>query len=588
MGLIVIAVSWLWPDFSSIWLGLLALALFGGALLFRETTLRLKLQEQAREYSKALLMAEEKNRLLNLTASTAKVGHWRIDLATDEIYWSPQTFAIHGLEPGIPPALDAAIEFFHPDDREIVEQSVEGSRKTGKPYTFQARLIRADGATRYTESTALVELDENGVPTALFGVFRDRTDDEIMQIELRKARDEAREMARAKTSFLTKMSHEIRTPMNGVVGFAELLSLSPLGAEQRRHVELIVESGKALQTLLNDILDLSKIEAGKFELRKERIDLPHFINRVAQTVEPMAREKSIAISSDLAHDLPQYIEIDGLRLRQILTNLLTNAVRYTDAGKVMLRVDQNGGELQFSVRDTGIGISADMLDNVFQAFTQELSDADQHRGGTGLGLTISRQLAELMGGSLTVISAEGKGSTFTLTIPMVVTSAPAEPKAPPLSAEGTPPSVYDCRVLLAEDYDINQELIRDMGRQLGLKFEIAEDGLEAVDMVIEAQTQGQPYSLVLMDLQMPKLNGIEATRAIRSAGISGAELPIIALTANAYADDIQKCLDAGMQEHLAKPLELARLRQSLQGWLGGYLRTLDGVPAHALKVVNSK
>lgn len=547
-------------------------ALFGliASFLAREILVRRRTQRREHALRSKLRDHQEANRLLRLTEATAKVGHWRVDLASEEVYWSDGTFAIHGIEPGDTPSLDKAIECYHPDDRHIVNQAVEFSRKSGKPYTFRARLIRADGEVRFTESTALVEFDQAGEPVALFGVFGDRTEEEEMHRELRHARNEARAMAQAKTAFLAKMSHEIRTPMNGVMGFAELLSLSELNREQGRHVDLILESGKTLQTLLNDILDLSKIESGNVEIIEAATNPSHLVRRVTQLVEPLAREKAIDLRHEIDPTLPPFVLLDGLRLRQILNNLLSNAIRFTDRGTVSLAVKHSDGKLTFTISDTGIGIADTMQEEIFNAFTQDKRSGAKQRGGTGLGLAISRQLAHLMGGTLSVQSMVGNGSSFTLTLPLTPAEPPEGRKAPSPSITGDPCNGCSCRILLAEDYDINQELICEMGRRLGFTFEVAEDGSQAVDMVIDARNAGQPYSLVLMDLQMPRMNGIEAVSAIRKAGIDAAELPVIALTANAFADDVEACLAAGMQEHVAKPIELMQLRDAIKRWLRGY------------------
>ncbi|EAQ27890.1 sensory transduction histidine kinase [Erythrobacter sp. NAP1] len=551
-------------------LGLAAIVCLLASVFLREAVSRQRARLRNTDLRTKLRKLEEANRLLELTETTARVGHWRLDLATNEVYWSPGTFAIHGIKGTTPPPLDKAIELFHEDDRDIVENAVEQSRRSGLPFEFRARLIRADGSVRHTQSTALVEYGEDGAPVALFGVFCDRTDEEVMQSELRTARNEANAMAEAKSSFLAKMSHEIRTPMNGVMGFAELLSRSDLSHEQARHVELIRESGKALQTLLNDILDLSKIESGEFRVKEEPANISHLVKRTIQLFEPLAREKVIGLSSQVSDTLPQFAMLDALRLRQVLSNLVANAIRFTDRGGVSVIVEPSPSGIAFTVRDTGTGIPEEMIEAIFDPFSQSDGGNSTRRGGTGLGLSISRQLAELMGGELDVISTVGLGSSFILTLPLVpATSAQIPPRQEPLNFDPNPCDACHCRILLAEDFDINQELIREMGKQLGLDFDLVEDGRAALDAVISANARGKPYSLVLMDLQMPRMDGLEATRAIRAAGFDAETLPIIALTANAFEDDIEACREAGIQEHVAKPLELQRLRDALQRWLKG-------------------
>ncbi|WP_162627758.1 ATP-binding protein [Erythrobacter sp. KY5] len=566
--------------------GIAAIICLLAAVVLREAVSRHRAKFRNEDLRSKLRRLEEANRLLELTETTARVGHWRLDLATNEVYWSPGTFAIHGVDGGSPPPLDKAIELFHEDDRGIVENAVEQSRQTGVPFEFRARLIRADGCVRHAQSTALVEFDDDGAPVALFGVFCDRTEEEEMQTNLRKARNEANAMAEAKSSFLARMSHEIRTPMNGVMGFADLLSRSELSHDQARHVELITESGKALQTLLNDILDLSKIESGEFRIKEEPVNVSHLVKRTVQLFEPLAREKVIGLSFEVSDTLPQFAMLDALRLRQVLSNLLANAIRFTDRGGVRVIVAPSPLGIDFTVKDTGTGIPESMVEAIFDPFLQADGGKNSPRGGTGLGLAISRQLAELMGGDLRVESTEGLGSAFTLGLPLVPATAIEKSPQPALARiEENPCAGCQCRILLAEDFDINQELIREMGKQLGLDFDLVEDGKAAVDAVISASARGKPYSLVLMDVQMPRMDGLEATRAIRAAGFDAESLPIIALTANAFEDDIEACRQAGIQEHVAKPLELNRLREALQRWLKGTV-TASGMrrPCAARKV----
>ncbi len=557
-------------------------AVIGSLLLamgLREVSASMRIGRHTAELRERMDESEKQNRLLKLTETATKVGHWRLDLTNDAIFWSDGTFAIHGFDPGEIPPLDKAIELFHPEDREIVSYSVESARETGKPYTFQARLMRPDGEIRHTEAVARVEFDLSGKPIALFGVFRDRTEEEIMLEDIRQARDEARALADAKSAFLAKMSHEIRTPMNGVLGFAELLQNSDLNPVQRRHVNLIADSGKSLQSLLNDILDLSKIESGHMTVNPEPTDLGHLINRVAQMTEPMAREKNLHIEHIVDANLPKMVMVDGLRLRQIITNLMHNAVRFTDEGKIRLSASHRGGRLEIQIADTGIGIDQEHHEVIFTAFAQADGGSTTDRGGTGLGLAICRQLAALMDGDLKVQSIPGTGSAFSLSIPLIEASREDIAKSAKIDATALPspqhspaPSkqseaLAERRVLLAEDFDINRELMSQMARQIGFTLIMAEDGAEAVGMVTEARENGEPFELVLMDVRMPNMDGLEATRVLRERGFDGAALPIVALTANAFDEDVEACIAAGMQEHLGKPISVETLKEALERWL---------------------
>ncbi|ANU07500.1 PAS domain-containing hybrid sensor histidine kinase/response regulator [Paraurantiacibacter namhicola] len=508
---------------------------------------------------------EEKVRLLQLAEAAMHMGHWRLDLTDDSMFWSDETYRIHGLPIGQIPSLADAIDFYHPDDRAIVTSAVDESRITGESYRFRARLIRADGAMRHTEAIAMVEMGEDGSPAAMFGIFADRTDEVELRNELVDARDEARRAASAKSEFLARMSHEIRTPMNGVVGFADLLLRGELPEQQRHHAELIAESGKSLMMLLNDILDLSKIEAGEMSLHVDNVDLPHLARSAIRLVEPAAREKGLHLDLTVADSVPRYIRADALRLRQVVNNLLNNAVKFTDSGFVALSLDCDGDLLEIAVKDTGIGIAEEEQKLVFDAFGQADGPVASERGGTGLGLAICHQLAGLMKGSLTLASQPGMGSRFSLRFPLV--KAKVEPESQRTGPKSASTGNWQGRVLLAEDYDINQMLVAAMAEEIGLELDMAENGREAVDMAQAAEAAGTPYALLLMDLQMPQMDGIEAAEALRTGGIGPDRLPIVALTANAFPEDIEKCLAAGMQGHLAKPMTLESFNREIARWL---------------------
>lgn len=530
-----------------------------------------ELDQRSRERNEMLDELQEKNRLLLLTEAIAQTGHWRIELKNDELFFSPETFVIYGLPAGQAPSLEAAINIFHPDDREALSNHVLHARNTGEGYVFQGRLIHPSGDIRHVETRGMVEKSKDGEIIALFGVLIDRTDEVALLDELTDARDAAETAVQAKSQFLANMSHEIRTPMNGVIGFADLLLRGDLTAAQRQQTELIAESGKAMILLLNDILDLSKIDAGELTVGRERVALHHIARHAVRVVEPASREKNIGLTFEIDDDVPEAIFSDGLRLRQILLNLLGNAVKFTDRGGVSLTVRRMGAMLEFRIKDTGIGIPNDRLEAIFDDFVQVGTTVSGQRGGTGLGLAISAQLARLMGGTLTAESVIGAGSSFILRIPLDIANAVGA--RPQTAAEASASYKVDHnttgRVLLAEDYDINQMLIAAMAEEAGIELEIAEDGAQAVRMVKDAADAGDPYVLVLMDMQMPIMDGIGAAQELRRKGFTPTDLPIVALTANAFAEDIEHCLNAGMQAHCSKPLSMDRFEQILRRWIPG-------------------
>jgi CheY-like chemotaxis protein len=372
------------------------------------------------------------------------------------------------------------------------------------------------------------------------------------------------------------MSHEIRTPMNGVLGFAELLLAGDLAAEQRQQAELIADSGRAMMRLLNDILDLSKVEAGQMRIASETFDLRHTLRACVKLVTPAVQGKGLTLVTDFAEALPASVCGDGLRVRQIVLNLLGNAAKFTLHGSITLRARLVNGDgeprLGIEVEDTGVGIPPDRRAAIFEAFVQAEDTTAARFGGTGLGLPISARLAELMGGRLALDATSERGSRFVLVLPLVPgdrCACASGPRSADLALNGEPeqlPYGTQPRILVAEDHDVNRLLIKAMLHQLGVRVDFAENGRDAVAMAEAARSHAQPYRLALMDVQMPVMDGLEATRQLRARGIDAQALPIVALSANAYADDVAACLAAGMQAHLAKPVSLPELKAALRRW----------------------
>jgi len=400
------------------------------------------------------------------------------------------------------------------------------------------------------------------------------------QVELQRAKEAAEAANRAKSEFLANISHEVRTPMNGIIGMTGLVLDSELNSEQREYLGMVKESADSLLALLNDILDVSRIEAGKFELERVDFDLRQNLNEATRILAIRAQQKGLKLDLEVSGDVPDIFEGDPIRLRQILINLVGNAIKFTEQGGIRLEVrtlsdldtsqpeagiddrSQNDERvLLFSVKDTGIGIPTEKQGAIFAAFTQVDGSTTRKYGGSGLGLAISSQLVELMGGKLCVKSVVGEGSTFEFTARLKAQGAFASltepsigPRDPVFNA--TQPKL---RILVAEDNDTNQTLVLRLLEKAGHQVVVVENGEMAVAAVAR-----EPFDVVLMDLQMPVMGGLEATVAIRQLEIqSGAHVPIVALTAHAMKEDRARCLEAGMDEYLSKPIHAQQLLETI-------------------------
>jgi len=447
----------------------------------------------------------------------------------------------------------------HPDDQRRITEAFLASVASGEPRVLEYRHFRAEDG-----GWASVRAAWRGIRKQASGGW------EILGLTqdvsaLADARDAALQAAEVKAQFLANMSHEIRTPMNGVLGVLHLLRKEPLSADGRRLLDEALGCGAMLSELLNDVIDFSRLEAGKIELSPEPVQPARLLDSVIAMLDPQAKAKGLTLK--VAGADSDWVMVDPVRLRQILFNLIGNAVKFTATGGVAAKMSRQGsddrGRLQFEITDSGIGIEPGEQQSLFDRFRQADGSATRRFGGAGLGLSIARGLAEQMGGTITVSSAPGEGSTFRVEIAAPVCAAPkdvAEPEEDNLPLDGL-------RALVVEDNATNRTIVTRMLEQLGVRMTVAHDGVEGLEAA-----RSQVFDLILMDIQMPRMDGVAATAAIRDLPAPSGQTPIIAMTANAMSHQIDSYLAAGMNNWISKPISPAALLQAIaqtlaQSWV---------------------
>jgi len=458
-------------------------------------------------------------------------------------------------------------DFGHPDETDYNQQGRElaatvAARDIGERRQFRAR--KANGDFVWMESSPGPIRDEHGAVIGIMTAYRDITARRAMEEELRAKTLEAEAAAMAKSDFLSNMSHEIRTPLTSIIGFSGLLdTIVGLPDEARTYSSRIATAGQSLLSVVNDILDFSKIEAGHLELDPHPFDPAQMIAETLDLVQAQAQLKGLTLTAELDEALPAAVNADSARLRQVLLNLLGNAIKFTKQGGVTVSVSyqaDTGGVLRIEIADTGVGLDQKQAGKLFHRFSQADNSISRQHGGTGLGLAICKSLAELMGGEIGLHSEKDQGSTFWFTIAAPAAELDAHQALDHDEGETMAPA----RILVVDDVAVNRELVKALLSIFGHQISEASNGAEAVKAALHA-----PFDLILMDLQMPGMDGISATHAIRTTSAANARTPIVALSANVMANHIDACRKAGMDDHIGKPIDPTELLTKVARWTAG-------------------
>jgi PAS domain S-box-containing protein len=518
------------------------------------------------------LLSSEKS--LNEAQKIAKIGSWDFNLITQELNWSDELYKIFEIqnEPNNPNLYGEYLSRFTPEDAEQLSINVGNTISNNVPYEMEHQIVFGDEKAKWVFCTGVPIVDDKNNVIALKGVVQDITQKKQID-ETIKAKEKAEAANKAKSDFLANMSHEIRTPLNGIVGFTDLLLKMNFDKDQFEYLNMVNESANTLMDIINNILDFSKIEAGKLELDFEEIDLHELSHQIINLFKYEANYKKIDLIINIDTKVPQYIIGDSIRLKQIILNLLSNAMKFTFSGHIKLNVklveEKDGfSKIKFSVKDTGIGIKIKNQKKIFQSFVQADSATTRKYGGTGLGLAISNQLLGLKKSELKLNSTFGEGSDFFFTIEFEKVNEKKEelpfiPKIKVKDKRDVSKGHSDLKILIAEDNKINMLLAKTLIKKLFDKCTIIEatNGYEAVQKALMTIPD-----IVLMDIQMPILNGYDASREIRKLK-EFKYTPIIALTAGVLSGEKERCLENGMSDYITKPIIQSELEETVFKWL---------------------
>lgn len=523
----------------------------------------IKLQDMERQREETEMALKISEARLAEAQKIARIGNWEFNFNTKAIYWSEEVYRIFNVDPAVfTPAFDNYLSLLHPDDISLVKSTVN-KVNIGDHINIDFRIPLKGGNIKFVTAHGYLVLDADQKVEKLIGTIQDITSRKLVEKELIEAKQTAEESMMVKERFLANMSHEIRTPMNAIIGFTRLLMQQDLSAEQKKYIDAIHYSGENLLVIINDILDFSKIQSGKLTLEETYFYLPEILSPLLDIFEPKAKEKNIELLYELENTIPLSFKGDPVRLNQVLLNLFSNAVKFTENGYIKLQVrviryDDHEAMMEFVVEDSGIGIPKNKLTSIFDSFTQASSDTTRKYGGTGLGLTIVKSIIELQEGSIEVKSKVGKGTAFTILLPFKRSALPSKEQkheAKHLIKDEITEAMKGINILLVEDSKMNQLLANLVLTRAGCHVTLAENGVIAVESL-----KNNSFDIILMDIQMPEMDGYQATHMIRyELGAPYSEIPIMAMTAHALTEEKDKCLEAGMNDYISKPFEVHEL-----------------------------
>ena len=519
------------------------------------------LEKQQIEFERQQMILEDMGQL-------AGVGAWELNLVSGSVYWSAVTKQIHEVNPDYTPDLETSINFYKEgDSRDRIQVCVQEAIAQGGRFGGEFEIVTATGKKKWVASQGRAELD-NGVCVRLVGAFQDITKQVFYREQLEKRHQELSLALDARSVFLANMSHEIRTPINGVLGVLQVIETHNFSDKQKHLIDMAQNSAASLLKLINSLLDFAKIDSGEVELELLPLNINHFMTNCVDAFKVAARNKALNLVLDFTATENIHLKADATRIRQIVANLLSNAIKFTQKGTITITsaIKRSSADrvcLTITVTDTGIGISAEQLPQLFLPFRQADVSTTRQYGGSGLGLSISQQLAKLMNGNISVHSEKGFGSSFSVNIDLLLESSSSPDTVE--QEELTARDLSQLYVLVVEDNEINQVVVCEMLRQKNIQFDIANDGLEALEKL--SSNNSPVFSLVLMDCQMPNMDGYEACKAIRALDSNYQHIPIVALTANAMPDEKEKCLAIGMNAYLSKPIDKHLLFSTLEKFL---------------------